>query len=1164
MTAPRFTPSLVDGETLAKLFVVREAELARALQRIADAVTSGVLKPTMFVGPRGAGKTHLIALIKHRALDLEGYGTRFSISWIDEDPYRVFDFDSFLREIEESRIGSWSKSEDEPSARPTFTVVLAENFDRIVERLGEEGQRRLRARIEGKADLLLITTAVRMSARFIAAQRAPFYGFFDVIPMKPFTLDQAILMLTRAAEVGGQRALARRLELPDTRNRLAAIQQLAGGQPRMWATFSAGLTLDSVDDLLNTLVAQFDELTPYYQQQLDRLSVNELKAVLALLDTDRALTVKQISLATGISEHSLAPTLRGLVPQWLEPRSGSLQKMVDGRRQYYQLAEPMARVFYQVKRSRGGSIQLAVDFMTAWFTRYEIDRFATQMERASQSTEGEIDPHDHHSSDVSLLLGQQVLRQSNDFLPESLMAIHLSTAMNELGQPDYLLSEQITAGLASEADNYPPVLDEALIAQAGEVDDAIASLQTSGDASAILALPARIAGLIETQLESTSLGMLRLNMAFVAARAGADRAWIDRATEAFAAVTLSDRRTARILISCLRVLVGEPVAGIAGLTDALSESTSAPLTHREWQLIATTASSESVHIDPRWRAQLLVLAAPHLDGFGLAALVGGVVSWLPADTADFNVALRAVAVRLGGAAQSPEELLELVNAFDVEPHRAHPSWLDARRRVALWQSVRREFTSAEKELDRLLRTVADLSDLEPELDLELRADLEMVRAMDGRPNVNSFKAIASQAASDLGRRHPLTLKIRRGIAQVQELTGDLDSSLESYLALAIDEVSALGEAHPTVLSDRRAAAVRAGAIGRNAIAADQYESIAQAEAMRFGAQGLVRPTLELAAQEYGDAKMPGKGVEVLRRLVHDRSERLGPTNRHTIEARRKLAAMLVNAGEFDEAVSIERDLLEPGEQPSYSSTLAIALANAGGSAAELEVSEYWAMTIPKDWASYLSDPKVPEKASAPSSRRRERRAELGAPSGREPLLHTPSESESERGQVVPDGAERPVSKFQLDDAWLDDVGLAQLPQTLRLSYRKFAYSQLRYFVGLGLAWRMSDRRTSEFSRLLRDAEYSLAWATRFAPGFSSDRSFLKLKSEYPEASESRLTREWGSTKFLELHAPHYRDFVQFGARALTRASTIAAREVLDAAEASVVTSSGEDGGVALT
>ena len=43
MAAPRFTPSLLDGETLDRLFVVRRAELDRAINRIAEAAELGVL-----------------------------------------------------------------------------------------------------------------------------------------------------------------------------------------------------------------------------------------------------------------------------------------------------------------------------------------------------------------------------------------------------------------------------------------------------------------------------------------------------------------------------------------------------------------------------------------------------------------------------------------------------------------------------------------------------------------------------------------------------------------------------------------------------------------------------------------------------------------------------------------------------------------------------------------------------------------------------------------------------------------------------------------------------------------------------------------------------------------------------------------------------------------
>jgi hypothetical protein len=52
-----FTPSLLDGPTLERLFVNREPLLQQAVDRIADAATSSRLAHTLFTGPRGDRKS---------------------------------------------------------------------------------------------------------------------------------------------------------------------------------------------------------------------------------------------------------------------------------------------------------------------------------------------------------------------------------------------------------------------------------------------------------------------------------------------------------------------------------------------------------------------------------------------------------------------------------------------------------------------------------------------------------------------------------------------------------------------------------------------------------------------------------------------------------------------------------------------------------------------------------------------------------------------------------------------------------------------------------------------------------------------------------------------------------------------------------------------------
>ena len=205
--------------------------------------------------------------------------------------------------------------------------------------------------LENHRPLLLIATATRLGDDLLN-QSEPFYGFFDTTTLEPFDVDDAASMLKCIAEVNGDKGLADRLDEPWARNRLATVAHLAGGQPRVWALLGSGLTIERLDDLVSTLMERFDDLTPYYQQQLDRLSLHERKAVRALAAAEGALTVGQIAERSGIEAKSLAKTITELRRRgWIVRRTGLLADLGDKRRSYYELAEPLARLAFQLKEA---------------------------------------------------------------------------------------------------------------------------------------------------------------------------------------------------------------------------------------------------------------------------------------------------------------------------------------------------------------------------------------------------------------------------------------------------------------------------------------------------------------------------------------------------------------------------------------------------------------------------------------------------------------------------------------------------------------------------------------------------------------------------------------------------------------------------------------------
>jgi len=117
--------------------------------------------------------------------------------------------------------------------------------------------------------------------------------------------------------------------------------------------------------------------------------------------------------------------------------------------------------------------------------------------------------------------------------------------------------------------------------------------------------------------------------------------------------------------------------------------------------------------------------------------------------------------------------------------------------------------------------------------------------------------------------------------------------------------------------------------------------------------------------------------------------------------------------------------------------------------------------------------------------------------------------------------------FQLDDQFLQDIGLADLPEEQRKPFLQHVYDQLEYRVGVRLSEGMSDAQLEEFEAIIdRKPEVVEAWIAQYAPGFESDELYGKIQatSGLP-VGDFRIKAEFAATKWLEVNRPDYRDVV---------------------------------------
>ena len=384
----RFTPSTMPAKLLERLFVVRQPVLEALMKRIKTLGHTPSPHHTLLGGPRGAGKTHLISLVYHRSKNLADTSKdkQLRIAWLPEDPWTLVSYGRLLTAILERVAPDLSaqkidESELDASIRHTSRkdgpiLVLAENFDQILDALGDTGQQKLRNLLQTESGILIIASTTRLD-RSLSSHAAPFFGFFDTIRLDPFSPEEACEMLTTLAREANNSELAKRLSENESLARIHTIAHLAGGQPRLWALLGSALTVEDLRDLTTLLLNRFDDLTPYYQEQLARLSPMQRLIVAELATADRPLPVKDLAERIGYDQRSTAKAVSDLTERgWLKPTSTIFTALLDRRRTYYDLAEPLARLAFQIKDSRGEPLPLIVDFLTNWFDVEQLQSFS--------------------------------------------------------------------------------------------------------------------------------------------------------------------------------------------------------------------------------------------------------------------------------------------------------------------------------------------------------------------------------------------------------------------------------------------------------------------------------------------------------------------------------------------------------------------------------------------------------------------------------------------------------------------------------------------------------------------------------------------------------------------------------------------------------------------
>ena len=851
----RFTPSTMPEDLLERLFVVRKPVLESLMKRVSDLGATPSPHHTLLVGPRGAGKTHLISLVFHRAKQLADArkNARLRIAWLPEDPWTIVSYARLLAAILERvapDTGVKSADEAELDARLRSTsrkdgpvLVLMENVDQILDALGEVGQQKLRNLLQTESGVLIIGSTTRLD-RSLSSHTAPFFGFFDTIRLEPFSPEEAREMLTALAREADNAELAERLSSSGALARIHTIAHLAGGQPRLWALLGSALTVEELRDLAALLLSRFDDLTPYYQEQLARLSPLQRLVVAELAAADRPLPVKDIAERVGSDQRSVAKAVGDLAERgWLKPVSTIFTELLDRRRTYYDLAEPLARLAFQIKDSRGEPLPLVVDFLVNWFD-------ADQLRSSDGSDYGRV----------------ALMRMEQD----------------EVG------------GLARRLTSLPesriPSLD-----LLGQVEDALAAF-SAGDAEPVMALRSTLRQAIELRAhDEGGIASVRLELLEDALREVGDvprgdtnSAWVGRAERLDAETQSPQSRLilVRWLAASWRFDEAEAALGTIFSEQAALEGANAVAQAYE----SAGRLDEAIPLYEKALADSVrVLGRDHPDVLG----------------ARNNL---AVAYRVMGRLSEAIALFEEVVADSVRvlgPDR--PQALASRGNLAVAYQEEGRIDEAIPLFEEVVADSVRVLGADHPHTLVSRTNLAGAYREEGCLDeaIPLYEEVLADHVRILGDDHPHTLVSRIDLAGAYRAAGRLGEATTLFEGVLADHVRILGDDHPLTFTARNALAGSYQAAGRLSEAIPLYEGVL---ADRVRVLGTDHPDAFTARHNLAGAHQAAghlsEAISLFEEAFAGRMRILGPIHSDTLVSRSHLAYAYLEAGRVDDATAV--------------------------------------------------------------------------------------------------------------------------------------------------------------------------------------------------------------------------------------------------------------------
>lgn len=385
-TIRKFNPGLLQSdEEIKEQFVVRGHELRLLLKELRNNIASSSCQHTLVVGPRGRGKTMLLARIAAELRNNRHFaGSLLPVRFMEESQ-EIFSLTDFwletmfhlanevdehdpelareLRDTQAALSPRWREQITETQARAAVLgaadrlgrrlVLIVENMQSLCRDARDEFGWQLREVLQTEPQIILLSSA---TSRFRALDEAdePFFEMFRVIALEPLDTEDC----RRLWKIVSGR--------PATPREVRPLQILTGGNPRLLVMTAEFTRHRSLRRLMSELVTLIDEHTEYFRGHLEVLAKTERRVYVAVIDLWQPSSASKIAARARVDIRVASTMLGRLVER------GAVVRQGRGRKRLYAAAEPLYSMYYKLRRERDEAavVENLIRFMVAC---YDVD-----------------------------------------------------------------------------------------------------------------------------------------------------------------------------------------------------------------------------------------------------------------------------------------------------------------------------------------------------------------------------------------------------------------------------------------------------------------------------------------------------------------------------------------------------------------------------------------------------------------------------------------------------------------------------------------------------------------------------------------------------------------------------------------------------------------------